>query len=153
VSFEHASSIHCAIPNISIPARHRNRLCRKCWCTKFNKFLLVEEMRLGSASRASRFFLSLAGLVTAKFGTPRTPLNSWKPRLSLVSVLFAVSSTANAQVNTVPIPQGAQEIDLSKATVLPGLIDGHTHVFGFGPDGIKRGGPPFASVGSNAWAL
>jgi imidazolonepropionase-like amidohydrolase len=42
-------------------------------------------------------------------------------------------------------PPGAQVVDLSKATVLPGLIDGHTHVFGFGLDGIKPGGPPFAS--------
>jgi len=45
----------------------------------------------------------------------------------------------------VKIPAEAQVIDLSKATVLPGLIDGHTHVFGFGLDGIKPGGPPFAS--------
>lgn len=45
----------------------------------------------------------------------------------------------------VQIPAGAQVIDLSKATLLPGLIDGHTHVFGFGLDGIKPGGPPFAS--------
>ena len=36
-------------------------------------------------------------------------------------------------------------IDLSKCTVLPGLIDGHTHVFGYGLDDIKPGGPPFAS--------
>jgi imidazolonepropionase-like amidohydrolase len=46
----------------------------------------------------------------------------------------------------IKIPPEAQIIDLSKATVLPGLIDGHTHVFGFGLDGIKPGGPPFANA-------
>ena len=34
----------------------------------------------------------------------------------------------------VTIPSGAKLIDLSRATVLPGLIDAHTHVFENGPD-------------------
>ncbi|HKE07317.1 MAG TPA: amidohydrolase family protein [Candidatus Acidoferrum sp.] len=37
------------------------------------------------------------------------------------------------------IPAGAQTIDLSNATVLPGLIDSHTHLFLWGEDPVKGG--------------
>jgi imidazolonepropionase-like amidohydrolase len=34
----------------------------------------------------------------------------------------------------ITIPAGSEILDLSRTTVLPGLIDAHTHVFGNGPD-------------------
>src|SRR5579863_9358689 len=36
---------------------------------------------------------------------------------------------------SVRIPAGAQEIDLGSATVLPGLIEGHNHMFKVGDHG------------------
>src|SRR5213596_2506267 len=37
------------------------------------------------------------------------------------------------------IPAGTKLIDLSNATLLPGLIDAHTHIFLWGEDPVKGG--------------
>ena len=45
----------------------------------------------------------------------------------------------NVVDGSVAIPSGAKVVDLSNATVLPGLIDSHTHIFLWGED-PKKGG-------------
>jgi imidazolonepropionase-like amidohydrolase len=62
-----------------------------------------------------------------------------KPRANQVIVIRgnhieSVSDSAGAKV-----PAGATEIDLSKETVFPGLIDSHTHIFLQGEDPAKGG--------------
>lgn len=67
-----------------------------------------------------------------------------------VIVVTGNSITAVGPASSVKIPAGAQEIDLTKATVLPGLIDVHTHLVGdsSGPydlaEALKKSGAQMA---------
>jgi len=62
-----------------------------------------------------------------------------KPRHDQVIVIHGNRIASVSDAATAKIPAGATVIDLSKATVLPGLIDSHTHIFLQGEDPAQGG--------------
>jgi imidazolonepropionase-like amidohydrolase len=62
-----------------------------------------------------------------------------KPRHDQVIVIHGNRIESIADAATAKIPAGATVIDLSKATLLPGLIDSHTHIFLQGEDPAQGG--------------
>jgi imidazolonepropionase-like amidohydrolase len=59
---------------------------------------------------------------------------SEKPRHDQVIIIHGNRIEGVSDAASAKIPAGASVIDLSKATVLPGLIDSHTHIFLQGED-------------------
>ena len=62
-----------------------------------------------------------------------------KPRANQVIVIRGNRIESVSEASSAKIPAGATEIDLSKQTVLPGLIDSHTHIFLQGENPAKGG--------------
>jgi imidazolonepropionase-like amidohydrolase len=62
-----------------------------------------------------------------------------KPRRDQVIVIHGNRIESVGDAATAKIPAGAAIIDLSKETVLPGLIDSHTHIFLQGEDPAQGG--------------
>ncbi|MGB0031054.1 MAG: hypothetical protein WBP77_07685, partial [Candidatus Sulfotelmatobacter sp.] len=62
-----------------------------------------------------------------------------KPRNDQVIVVHGNRIESVTDSATAKIPSAATVIDLSKATVLPGLIDCHTHIFLQGEDPAQGG--------------
>ena len=82
-----------------------------------------------SASTDQQITVIRAGaLIDGKSSTPR------RDQMIVIrgNRIERVADAASAQ-----IPTGATVIDLSKQTVLPGLIDSHTHIFLQGEDPAK----------------
>jgi imidazolonepropionase-like amidohydrolase len=62
-----------------------------------------------------------------------------QPRHNLVIIIRGNRIESVADASTTKIPAGATTIDLSHATVLPGLTDSHTHIFLQGEDPAEGG--------------
>jgi len=64
---------------------------------------------------------------------------SGEPKKNQVIVVRGNRIESVRDAASAKIPSGAKTIDLSGATVLPGLIDSHTHIFLWGEDPAKGG--------------
>src|SRR5260370_32434335 len=62
-----------------------------------------------------------------------------KPRRDQVIVIRGNRIESVSDTESAKIPEGATVIDLSKETVLPGLIDSHTHIFLQGEEPAEGG--------------
>src|SRR4030095_12703612 len=107
--------------------------------------------------------LSLAAIVHAQGGIASAPAKFLVPSTQVVAIragrlfdprtgtmltnqVILIRGDRIAEVGpSVSIPAGTQTIDLSKATVLPGLIDTHLHVM----TGNPLVGPGGAGIGPN----
>ena len=106
-----------------------------CWAVVFSLLITTvvaaQEEEGGAAPTLRQFVVIRAGtLIDGKSDTAR------RNQVILIrgNRIDSISDAASAK-----IPAGASLIDLSQATVLPGLIDSHTHIFLQGED-PKQGG-------------
>ncbi|HKV82349.1 MAG TPA: amidohydrolase family protein [Candidatus Sulfotelmatobacter sp.] len=91
----------------------------------FSFLLLACAMSIAQAPASDHWVAVRAGRLFT--GTDKLASNQ-------VVLIHGDRITEVGAADKVKIPPGSEIVDLSHATVLPGLIDAHTHVFGNGPD-------------------
>jgi imidazolonepropionase-like amidohydrolase len=100
--------------------------------TNFSRWTLVCSLLCGVAA------LGQSNVTVIRAGT-LIDGKADRPRPNQVIVIRGNRIESVSDASSAKIPTGATEIDLSKETVLPGLIDSHTHIFLQGEDPAKGG--------------
>ena len=100
--------------------------------TNFSRWTLVCSLLCGVAA------LGQSNVTVIRAGT-LIDGKADRPRPNQVIVIRGNRIESVSDASSAKNPTGATEIDLSKETVLPGLIDSHTHIFLQGEDPAKGG--------------
>src|SRR6202049_452170 len=104
---------------------------KKCWWILFFAVVIGSNAQQNGSPVLHPFTVIRAGtLIDGKFDSPRH---------NQVIVVRGNRIESISDAATAKIPAGADVIDLSRATVLPGLIDSHTHIFLQGEDPAQGG--------------
>ena len=112
-----------------------------------NKYLLRTALGIFGLLAATTGVWSQTAQVVAIRAGRLFDSNSGKESLRQVVIVQGERILEVGSEDQIKIPQGARVIDLTQATVLPGLIDGHSHIF----DSLSNG--QRVTTTNEAWTL
>jgi imidazolonepropionase-like amidohydrolase len=110
-------AVVCSKAEVGVPYEPLNRVRT---CTALLLLLLVAQLQLRGQSAAPVTLIKAARLLDPRTGNVLAPAAVLIERDKIKQV---------GSPSQIGVPPGAKIIDLGAATLLPGLIDGHTHLF------------------------